>query len=134
MAIEAHEWLNSFANSSPTVACEAGEGIAAPAHKAAMYDGGGGVALADSGEKAMGIILAASPDPIGKGMPAHVLIKDIGLLEAGGPIAKGDPVTVVAGGLGAKASPGDFVFGWAHTAAEKGACAQVQITRSGRMA
>jgi hypothetical protein len=128
------ERLNAFINSSATISEPAGAAIDAPANKAVMYDAGGGAVLADDGSKAMGIALCDSPGRAEKGQALSVLIKDIGLLEAGGAIAKGDPVTINASGQGVKAASGQFIFGWARTAAGEGALAQVQITRSGYMA
>jgi len=127
------ERLNAFINSSAVVAEIAGADIAEPAYKAAMYDENGNVAVATDGAKAFGLILGNTPGPIAKGRQVDVLIKDIGLLEAGGGIAKGDPVTVNASGQGTKAAKGDFIFGWAFTGAASGECAQVQISRSGHM-
>ena len=122
------EYLNSFINDSNTITERAGAELKAPAHKAAMYDADGNAAIATSGEKAIGIILSASPDPIEKGGTVQILISCIGLLEAAGPIAKGDPVTIDASGLGKAAVAGDHIFGRAFSAASAaGECIQVRI-------
>ena len=125
---EKHEYLNSFINDSNTITERAGAALAAPAHKAAMYGNGGGVLIATSAEKAIGIILSAGPDPIEEGAPVHILISRIGLLEAAGPIAKGDLVSINASGQGTVAESGGRAFGRAFTAAAAaGECIQVQL-------
>jgi hypothetical protein len=127
-----HEYLTAFINNSATITEKAGEDIPEPAHKAVMYDSNGDVVLATSGDKAIGVILSDTLNPVKQGRLVNVLIRHIGLLEAGGAIAKGDPVTVNASGQGVAAASGDFIFGWAYTATvEEGECVQVQITRSG---
>ena len=129
------ERLNSFINQSPTIYEKAGAEIKAPAHKAVMYDAGGDVVIATDASRAIGVILSSSPDPIAAGAPVHVLVKDIGLLEAGGAIDKGDFVTINAAGQGVKAASGSFIFGRALTAPkEAGEAVQVQINPMGRMA
>jgi len=129
------ERLTSFINNSATIVENAGVDIAAPAHKAVMYDTDGNVVIATNGEEAIGVILSSSLDPIQQGRQVHILIKYIGLLEAGGAIAKGDFVTINANGQGVKAQSGDFIFGRAFTAAETaGEAVQVQINQMGYMA
>jgi len=129
------ERLNSFINNSATIWEKAGEQIDAPAHKAVMYDANGNVVLAASGDKAIGVILSSTPDPIQQGAPVHILIKHIGLLEAGGASAKGDFVTINANGQGVAAESDDFIFGRAFTAATTaGEAVQVQINQMGYMA
>jgi hypothetical protein len=129
------ERLNSFINNSATIVEKAGAQLNAPAHKAVMYDADGNVVLATSGEKAIGTVLSSSPDPIAAGAPVHILIKYIGLLAAGGAIAKGDLVTIDANGQGVPAQTGDFIFGRAYTAAnEAGEAVQVQINPMGFLA
>jgi hypothetical protein len=137
----AKEYLNAFINNSPTVREKLGADIVNAPHKAVAYDENGNIVLATAGEGAIGILLGdtrqegAGGTPAAKaGQEADVLIKHIGLLEAGGAIAKGAPVTINASGQGVTAAAGDFVFGFAFTAASAaGELAQVQITRSGAL-
>jgi hypothetical protein len=137
----AKEYLNAFINNSPTVRVAAGADIVNAAHKAAQYDENGNVVLSTDASKAFGLILSdASAEESGAGAVTKagagidILIKDIGLLEAGGAIAKGAPVTIDASGQGITAVAGDFVFGFAFTAASAAAeLVQVQITRSGAL-
>ena len=126
------ERLNSFINDSPTIVEKAGVKITAPAHKAVAYDTNGDVIIATSGNEAIGVILSSSVDPIEQGNQVHILIKNIGLLEAGGAVAKGDFVTINATGQGIKAESDAFIFGRAFTSAESaGEVIQVQINPMG---
>ena len=129
------EWLNSFINQSPTIQEKAGAQIDNPAHLAVMYDTDGNVVPATSGDKAIGTILSSSLDPIAEGAPVHILIKYIGLAQAGAAIAKGDFVTINATGQAIPATSGAFIFGRAFTAAtDVGQAVQVQINQMGFMA
>ena len=126
--------LNSFINNSATIVENAGADIVAPAHKAVMYDVDGNVVIATSGDKAIGLILSSSPDPIKAGRQVHFLVKEIGLGEAGGAISKGDFVTVNATGQLIKATSGAFIFGRAFTSTtEAGEAVQVQVNPMGYM-
>jgi hypothetical protein len=135
----AKEYLNAFINNSSTVREKLGADIANAPHKAVAYNENGDIVLAATGEGAIGILLGdtrqegAGGTPTAKaGQEADVLIKHIGLLEAGGAIAKGAAVTINASGQGITATAGEFVFGFAFTAASAaGELVQVQITRSG---
>ena len=129
-----HEFLNAFINNSSTIVENAGSDIEKPAHKAVMYDENGDVVLANSGEKAIGVILSDSLDPIKKGKQVNILIKYIGLLEAGEAIKKGDFITINENGQGVTAESEDFIFCRAFTTvAEAGECVQAQINPMGYM-
>ena len=126
------ERLNSFINNSATIVEKAGVDIAAPAHKAVMYDANGDVVIATSGENAIGLILSSSPDPISAGQQVHILIKYIGLVEAGAPIEKGAKITINASGQAIPADDDTFIFGRAFTDAEAaGQVIQAQINQMG---
>jgi predicted RNA-binding protein with TRAM domain len=132
MILEGKSYLNAFINDSATIAEKAGADIAAPAHKAAAYDANGNVVIAASGETAIGLILSDSPDPIKEGFDVNILIKHIGLGEAGAAVAKGSFVTVNGSGQIIPAASGSFVFGRAFTsAASAGELVQVQINPMG---
>ena len=134
-AIGALERLNAFINNSATITEVVGAaGIATPVHRAVMYDTDGNVVLATSGETAIGLVLSNTLEPKAAGERVHVLIKQIGLVEAGAAITKGDLVTINATGQAIPAAAGDFIFGRAFTAAPAGAAAQVQINQMGFMA
>ena len=126
------ERLNSFINNSATIVENAGITIAEPAHKAVMYDADGNVVIATSGDVAIGLILSSSLDPIFQGRQVHILIKYIGLVEAGGVINKGDLITINATGQAVAAASGDFFFGRAFTASTvAGEVIQAQINQMG---
>ncbi|MFP3153124.1 hypothetical protein LQZ18_01575 [Lachnospiraceae bacterium ZAX-1] len=135
----AHQYLNAFINNSATIREVVGADITNARHKVVMYDEGGNVELATSGDKAIGVILSdtaaieSGDDLITKaGFEVDILIKYIGLVEAAGAISKGDLVTVNGVGQVATAAAGDFVFGRAFTSTSaEGELAQVQINPAG---
>jgi len=128
------ERLNSLINNSATMTENAGVNIIDPAHKAVMYDTDGNVVIATSGEAAIGVILSSSFDPIYQGRQVHFLIKNIGLISAGGAINKGDLITINATGQAVVAGDGDFIFGRAFTAATVAdEAVQAQINQMGFM-
>ena len=130
-----NERLNSFINASATIWEKAGVQIDAPAHLAVMYDTNGNVVPATSGDKAIGLILSSTLDPIFANAPVHILIKYIGLGTAAAVINKGDLLTVNASGQLQPAISGDFIFGRAFTAVTTpGEAVQVQINQMGYMA
>ena len=134
-AIGALERLNAFINNSATITEVVGTaGIKNPVHRAVMYDNDGNVVMATNGNQAIGMVLSNTLEPKAAGERVHILIKQIGLLEAGSPIAKGDFVTINANGQGIPATSGSFIFGRAFTAADTGEAVQVQINQMGRMA
>jgi hypothetical protein len=129
------ERLNAFINNSATIKEYAGADIAAPAHLAVMYGADGNVIPATSGDKAIGLILSDTLDPVKKGGEVNILIKYIGLGVAGAAVNKGDLVSVDGAGKIMPAASGNFIFGRAFTAAsEAGECVQVQINQMGVMA
>ncbi len=134
----AHEFLTAFINNSSTIREKLGADIANAPHKAVMYDANGDVVTATAGDKAIGLLLSdthqtdVSGTPTAKkGEEVTVLIKNIGLAEAGAAIAKGDLVSVNASGQVVTAAAGEFVFGRAFTAAAAaGELVQVQINHA----
>lgn len=141
MRLNNHEYLTAFIDNSPTRRETLGANIAGAPHKAVMYDADGNIVLATDAAKAVGILLSDThqTDIDGtltakKGEEATVLVKNVGLLEAGAAIAKGDLVTINASGQGETAITGKFVFGRAFTAAAaKGELIQVQICPIGKI-
>ena len=127
-----HEFLTSVIDNSPTRVETLGADIENAPHKAVMYNSDGKIVLATSGAPAIGVLLSTTPKTVKAGDEATALIKKIGLLEAGGAIAKGDFVTINATGQGKTAAAGDFIFGRAFTAASAaGELVQVQICPAG---
>ena len=134
-------YLTAFINDSPTIREAAGTDITNAAHKAVMYNTDGDVVLATDASKAIGVVLStAAAEDVGAdlitraGMQIDILVKYIGLIEVGGVLAKGDPITINANGQGVRAAATDFVFGWAFSnAGAAGELAHVQITRTGKI-
>lgn len=134
------QYLNAFINNSATIRDVVGADITDAPHKVVVFDADGKLSLpAADGDPAIGIVLSdASALDNGAalvtkaGMEIDVLIKDIGLAEAGEAVAKGDFLTASADGTVKKAAAGDFILGMALTAAsEAGELVQMQITKSG---
>ena len=134
------QYLNAFINNSATIRATAKADITNAAHKAVTFDDEGNFILPKAdGDPAMGILLsdpqATESDnklitPAGTELDA--LIKDIGLAEAGAAIKAGEPVAAQADGTVKKAMSGNFILGFAVTAADTaGELVQIQITKSG---
>lgn len=139
MQLNNHEFLTAFIDNSPTRRETLGANIANAPHKAVMYDTNGNIVLATDAAKAVGILLSDThqSDIDGtltakKGEEATIIVKNIGLLEAGAAIAKGDWITINANGQGEPATAGKFIFGRAFTAASAaGELVQVMICPAG---
>lgn len=138
--MSAKQYLTAFMNNTATIRDVLAADIEDAPHKAVAYDSDGKLALpAADGAPVVGIILsdAAAFDTgsalVSKaGMEVDVLIKNIGLIEAGEAVAKGDLLTVDTDGCAVKATAGDFILGMAMTAATTaGELVQIHITKSG---
>ena len=134
------QYLTAFVNNSATIRDVVGADITDAPHKVVAYNADGKLILpAADGDPAVGVVLsdAAAYDTgtalvTKAGMEVDVLIKDIGLAEAGEAVAKGDLLTASAAGTVKKAASGNFILGVAMTTAlEAGELVQVQITKSG---
>ena len=131
------QYLNAFMNNSATIRDVLAADVTGAAHKAVSYNTSGKLALpAADGDPAIGLILSDAPANDSGVTPAgtevDVLIKDIGLMEAGAAVAKGDLLTVTKDGTARKAAAGEYIFGIAMTAADTvGELVQVYITHSG---
>lgn len=134
------QYLNAFINNSATIRDITAADITNAPHKAVAYNSDGKLALpAADGNPAIGIILSdtsAYDSDNGlvtkAGTEIDVLIRHIGLIEAGEAIAKGDLLTVSTTGQAKKAAGGNFILGIAMTAASAaGELVQIQITQSG---
>lgn len=137
------QYLTAFINNSATIRDVLGADITDAPHKVVAYNADGKLALpAADGDPAVGVILsdAAAYDTgtalvTKAGTEIDVLIKDIGLAEAGEAVAKGDLLTASKTGTVKKAASGNFIIGTAMTATqEAGELVQIQITKSGYMA
>lgn len=138
--MSAKQYLTAFINNTATIRDVLAADIQDAPHKAVAYNSDGKLALPSAnGAPVLGIILsdAAAFDNgstlvTKAGTEVDVLIKNIGLIEAGGAVAKGDLLTVSTTGCAKKAAAGDFILGMAMTAAtEAGELVQIHITKSG---
>ena len=134
------QYLTAFVNNSATIRDVVGADITDAPHKVVAYNADGKLILpAADGDPAVGVVLsgAAAYDTgtalvTKAGMEIDVLIKDIGLAEAGEAVAKGDLLAASAAGTVKKAASGNFILGVAMTTAlEAGELVQAQITKSG---
>lgn len=126
-------YLANQINSSPTLFGKAGAAVADIRFKAVTFNAEGKVILAEAGKEALGIAIATTGDPVGKvaiGDQVDIQIKDIGLAMAGGAVAAGASVAIGADGKLVAAASGNFVLGYAITAAKAdGDIIQVQIAK-----
>ena len=131
------QYLNAFMNNTATIRDVLAADVKDAPHKALAYNSDGKLALpAAAGDPVIGIVLSDAPADSGGVTPAgtevDVLIKSIGLIEAGAAVAKGDLLTVTTDGTARKAAAGEYILGIAMTAATAaGELAQVYITHSG---
>lgn len=126
-------YLANQINSSPTLFGKAGAVVDDIRFKAVTFNAEGKVILAEEGKEALGIAIATTGDPVGKvaiGDQVDIQIKDIGLAMAGGEVKAGSPVAVGANGKLVTAASGNFILGYAVTAAKAdGDIIQVQIEK-----
>lgn len=130
------QYVNSLINNSATIREALAEDLAGAPHKAVRYNGDGRLAVpAADGDPAIGVLLSGVPEEGGvtkAGTQVDVLIRHIGLAEAGEALKKGDFLAASATGALKKAAAGHYILGIAMTeAALAGDLVQVQITNSG---
>lgn len=131
------QYLNAFINNSTTIRDVLAADVQDAPHKVLAYNTDGKLALpAADGDPAIGIILSDAPandsGVTPSGTEVDVLIRHIGLAEAGAAVAKGDFVTATTDGAIRKAAAGEYILGIAMTAASAaGELAQVYITHGG---
>lgn len=126
-------YLANQINSSPTLFGKAGAVVEDIRFKAVTFNDEGKVILAEAGKPALGIAIATTGDPVGKvavGDQVDIQIKDIGLAMAGGEVKAGAPVTIGTDGKLVTAASGNFILGYAVTAAKAdGDIIQIQIAK-----
>lgn len=131
------QYLNAFINNTATIRDVLAADVENAPHKAVAYNTDGKLALpAADGGPVVGVILSGAPaNDSGitlAGAEVDVLIKHIGLAEAGAAVAKGDLLTATTDGTLRKAEAGEYILGIAMTAAAAaGELAQVYITHGG---
>ena len=126
-------------NPSATIVEKAGAEITDVRNRIVKYDENGNVILATAGtDIPVGIaIIEAGYNDItgvesGKAKPGErvdILIKDMGVVLAGGTIKKGQEVAAGADGLAVAAAGGDYVLGFALDNAEAGEFFIIQIAK-----
>lgn len=131
-------YIGTQINQSPTITEKAGADIADARGKIVKYDASGNVVLATAGAVAVGItimedgandITGTESGKVASGEDVTVQIKDIGLVKAGGAIAKGDEIASDASGCAVKATDGDFVIGTAKMASASGEYCHIIINK-----
>ena len=126
-------------NPSATIVEKAGAVIADVRNRIMKYDENGNVVLAAAGTDipvGIAIIEAGYNDISGKesgkanpGERVDILIKDIGVVLAGGSIKKGQEVAAGADGMAVAAAGGNYVLGFALDNAEAGEFLEIQIAK-----
>ena len=126
-------------NPSATIVEKAGVEIADVRNRIMKFDENGNVVLAAAGtDIPVGIaIIEAGYNDIsgvesGKAKPGDrvdILIKEIGVVLAGGTIKKGQEVAAGADGKAVAAAGGDYVLGFALDNAEAGEFLEIQIAK-----
>lgn len=126
-------------NHSATIVEKAGAEIADVRNRIMKYDENGNVVLATAGTDipvGIAIIEAGYNDISGvesgkvkSGKDVDILVKDMGVVLAGGTIKKGQEVTAGADGAAVAAASGNYVLGFALDNAEAGEFLVVQIAK-----
>ena len=131
-------YIGTQINQSPTIVEKAGEDITDARGKIVKYDASSNVVLATAGAVAISItimedgandITGAESGKVASGEDVTVQIKDIGLVKAGGTIAKGAELASDANGCAVTAADGDFVIGTARTKAASGEYCHIIINK-----
>ena len=123
--------LGTAINPSPTIVLPAKAALTNARYLALAVDGGQ-VKRPSAGASVIGIAIGETDDAVAAGADVNIQIKDIGKWIASGAIAVGAELATDANGKAAAATSGDFILGYALTAASAaGDIIQVQITKSG---
>ena len=126
-------------NPSATIVVEAGAVIADVRNRIMKFDDNGNVVLATAGtdipvgiaiiEAGYNDISGVNSGKVNPGEDVDILVKDMGVVLAGGTIKKGQEVTAGADGCAVVANGGDYVLGFALDNAEAGNFLPVQISK-----
>lgn len=95
----------------------AGAAIADIRGRAVKFDENGRIVLAGAGEAALGVGIMTNDETILSGQDVDIQIKDIGMVYAGGAVAKGAQLAADANGAFVAASGSDAVIAIALDAA-----------------
>ena len=128
-------YITPSVNPSAIISEKAGTDLNQPAFFIAKFDSLGTVVKADAGECALGVFVPTNDDTIISGDGVDIQVKDIGYVKAGAAITKGAAVTSDANGKAVPAAAGNFILGYALSAAANAdEVILVQITKSGYQA
>lgn len=126
-------------NPSATIVEKAGATIADVRNRIVKFDESGNVVLATAGtdipvgiaiiEAGYNDISGVESGKVNPGERVDVLIKEMGVVLAGGTIKKGQEVAAGADGLAVAAAGGDYVLGFALDNAEAGEFFIIQIAK-----
>lgn len=127
--------IGTTINNSPTIVAVAAAAMPGGRGKAVKFDNNGKIVLCSTaGEVAAGIIILQGDTDIAAGEEVSVQIKDIGMAVAGAAVKVGDPLAADASGKFVKATDGQFIVGYAVSAASAAdRMFQMQITKGGYM-
>lgn len=126
-------------NPSPTIVEKAGAAIEDCRNLIMKYDDNGNVVLATAGtdipvgialiEAGYNDITGAESGKVAVGDNVDILVKDMGVVIAGGTIKKGQEVTAGAGGKAVAAASGNYVLGIALANATADGYLKIQIAK-----
>lgn len=126
-------------NTSPTIIETAGAEIADVRNRIMKYDASGNVVLATAGtDLPIGIALieagyndisGQTSGKVDSGDPVDILVKEIGVVLAGGTIKKGQEIAAGTDGKAVAAASGNYVLGIALENAEANQYVNVQIAK-----
>ena len=122
-------YLGTSINESPVIAEVAGAVITDVRGKAVKYSSGNVVLCSTAGEAVLGVGIMNNAENLQTGDQVDIQIKDIGVVRAGGTIAKGDELAVDATGCFVKATDGQDVFAIALAAGAKDEYVSAMIVR-----
>lgn len=109
-------YLATSINESPVITEKANAAIADVRGRAVKFSSGK-IALCGAGDAALGVGILTNSETIAAGEDVDIQIKDIGLVYAGGAIAKGASLAAGANGVFVTASNGATVIATALDAA-----------------
>lgn len=126
-------------NPSATIVEKAGATIADVRNRIVKFDENGNVVLATAGtdipvgiaiiEAGYNDISGVESGKVNPGERVDILIKDMGVVLAGGTIKKGQEVAAGADGMAVAAAGGDYVLGFALDNAEAGEFVEIQVAK-----
>lgn len=126
-------YIGDTINTSATIAERAGADITTGACYAVKYNSNGDVVpCSTSGEVALGLLLAQTPDKVTAGDIVTVQVKDIGLWISGGAFSKGALLASDSKGRATTAGTNGYIMGMALESSDAvGQLVKVQIIKSG---